>query len=77
MSKSRGFKKLKGVTVAKVNEACANFVVLEDYEGGRYVIEATVENNIPILTLTKEKKQVEKTWPFPIKDPIKKTHDYD
>lgn len=77
MSKSRGFKKLKGVTVAKVNETCANFVVLEDYEGRRYLIEATVENNIPILTLTKEKKQVKKTWPFPIEDPIKKTHNYD
>jgi hypothetical protein len=76
MSKGRGFKKLKDVTIVKVDENCANFVVLFDEEGRRHVIEATVENNIPILTLTKEKK-AKTEWPFPAEDSNKTHHEYD
>lgn len=77
MSKSSGFKKLKGVNITRVDENCVNFVVLYDEEGRRYVIEATVENNIPILTLTKEKKPKKDEWPFPTDDTTKTHHEYD
>jgi hypothetical protein len=77
MSKSRGFKELKGVKITKVDETCVNFVVLEDGDGHRYVINAEIEDGIPILTLNKVKKPKNGEWPFPVCNSDKKTHDYD
>ena len=79
MSKDRGFKKLKGVTISKVDASCVNVVSLLDEDGKHcYTIEAVVENGIPVLTLerrkvkpsksTADKKfsgKLEGTWPFP------------
>lgn len=58
MSKSRGFKKLKGITIGKVDAACVNYIVLYDEENKTaFHIEAEVENGIPVLTLKEYKNR--------------------
>lgn len=58
MTKDRGFDKLKGVTIEKVNTKAINEVVLFDGDGNFYVIGTELGPlSIPVLTLTKYKEQ--------------------
>lgn len=70
MSKSRGFKKLTGVSIGQVDASCVNTVVLWDSTGdNRYFINAEVINDIPVISLkrlkTKKPKKDEGTGSFP------------
>jgi hypothetical protein len=58
MTKDRGFNKLKGVTITKINAKAINEVALFDDAGNFYVIGSeTGPLGIPVLTLTKHKEQ--------------------
>lgn len=58
MTKDRGFNKLKGVTIEKINAKAINEVTLFDGDGNFYVIGSELGPlNIPVLTLTKYKEQ--------------------
>jgi hypothetical protein len=58
MTKARGFKKLVGVTITKADESCVNMVALWDNNQNGYIIDAEIQNGVPVLTLTKHKFKV-------------------
>ncbi len=50
----RGFKKLNGITVHKVETTCINEVVIESSIGVKYTITAELSDiGIPVISLTK------------------------
>lgn len=58
MTKDRGFKKLKGVTISKVDASCVNMVALWDSEGKYgFLINAEVVNGVPVMSLTRIKNK--------------------
>lgn len=58
MTKDRGFKKLKGVTISKVDASCVNMVALWDSEGKYgFLINAEVVNGVPVMSLTRVKNK--------------------
>ena len=77
---AKGFKKLVGVTITKVDDACVNSVVLADAEGNTYTISVEIVSiGVERLSLTKEKARkttttLKNVWPYP---QTKETHEYD
>lgn len=80
MTKDRGFNKLKGVTIEKINAKAINEVALFDGDGNYYVIGTELGPlGIPVLTLTKFKEHKYEiprarpkakfaAWPYPPED---------
>lgn len=58
MTKARGFKKLKGETITKVDESCVNMIALWDSKDNGYLIEVDMSQGVPVLTLRKVKPKV-------------------
>ena len=50
---AQGFQAIKGKRIVKIDARCVNAVKLYDEEGRVYVIEAEVENGIPVMKLKK------------------------
>ncbi len=53
---SRGFNKLKGSTIKAVSARCVNSVMLLSEDGWIYMIDAELENGVPVMRLKKYKE---------------------
>lgn len=52
--KTRGFAKLVGVKIDRVEASCLNQVILHGTDGSRFLIDADVMGALPIITCTQE-----------------------
>lgn len=52
--KTRGFAKLVGVEIARVEASCVNQVILHGTDGSRFVIDADIMGALPIITCLQE-----------------------
>lgn len=52
--KTRGFAKLVGVEIERIEASCVNQVILHGTDGSRFVIDADIMGVLPIITCTQE-----------------------
>ena len=79
---AKGFQKLEGVTITKVDASCVNQVILCDSEGNTFTIDVEQQGagGIPLLRLTKAKPRktaVLQEKAAPVKDKSTRTYEYD
>jgi hypothetical protein len=56
VTKDRGFNKLKGVTIKAVSASCVNHTMLLSEDGWIFMIDAEIENGIPVMKVTRYKE---------------------